>query len=116
MPVTVLMVLLNPIWLRTESSEQLIVRGQPNFNPLMQSALKGYKNTAVAWLPDMEYANTIGKLCIDLLLALHEQFLLQKRSADSQKHFWSCNECRPCAYSLHRRRQHMRCLLCNLQT
>ncbi|CAK0786624.1 hypothetical protein CVIRNUC_009838 [Coccomyxa viridis] len=40
-------------------SEQMIIRGQPNFNPLMQSALKGYKNSAVAWLPNMEYANTV---------------------------------------------------------
>ena len=55
--------LLNALLMRTESSEQLIIRGQPNFNPLMQSALKGYKNSAVAWLPNMEYANTIGELC-----------------------------------------------------
>ena len=64
LPVSVLTFLLNAILLHAEMSEQMIIRGQPNFNPLMQSALKGYKNSAVAWLPNMEYANTVGELCI----------------------------------------------------
>ena len=67
-PISVLTLLLNAILLRVESSEQMIIQGQPNFNPLMQSALKGYKNSAVAWLPNMEYANTVGELCIDSCL------------------------------------------------
>ena len=70
------MLLLITVLLCTESSEQLIIRGQPNFNPLMQSALKGYKNSAVAWMPEMEYASTIGKLRIGVLLAMHEHCLL----------------------------------------
>ena len=64
LPISVLTLLLNAILLRAGMSEQMIIRGQPNFNPLMQSALKGYKNSAVAWLPNMEYANTVGELCI----------------------------------------------------
>ena len=42
-------------------TEQLIIRGQPNFNPLMLSALKGYKHSSVAWQPYMEFVNTIGR-------------------------------------------------------
>lgn len=44
-----------------EVTEQLVIRGQPNFNPLMLSALKGYKHSSVAWQPYMEFVNTVGE-------------------------------------------------------
>ena len=44
-----------------EVTEQLVIRGQPSFNPLMLSALKGYKHSSVAWNPFMEVFNSVGK-------------------------------------------------------
>ena len=44
-----------------EVTEQLMIRGQPSFNPLMLSALKGYKHSSVAWNPYMEVFNTVGR-------------------------------------------------------
>ena len=44
-----------------EVTEQLVICGQPSFNPLMLSALKGYKHSSVAWQPYMEFVNTVGE-------------------------------------------------------
>ena len=44
-----------------EVTEQLVIRGQPNFNQLMLSALKGYKHSSLAWQPYMEFVNTVGE-------------------------------------------------------